>query len=153
LRRRFKAAARAAGLRVLRFHALRHEAGSLVARRADARWVQAFLGHSKLTTTERYLHTKARPEDVELLNTAFAPGPHLADAYHQGMPARKRPVTKLPSGTLQEWDRIVNEDPMPNIDPNRTVLAGSGGRPATRDELIAFVRENNARIVRERAGR
>ena len=74
LRRRFKTAAEAAGLRVLRFHALRHGAGSLVARRADARWVQAFLGHSKLTTTERYLHAKARPEDVDLLNQVFGTG-------------------------------------------------------------------------------
>jgi integrase len=72
LRRRFKRAAAAAGLRVLRFHALRHGAGSLVARQADARWVQGFLGHSKLTTTERYLHAKARPQDVDVLNRAFA---------------------------------------------------------------------------------
>jgi integrase len=61
LRRRFKAAAAAAGLRVLRFHALRHGAGSIIARQADSRWVQSFLGHSKLATTERYLHAKARP--------------------------------------------------------------------------------------------
>ena len=46
-------------LRVLRFHALRHGAGSIVARQADPRWVQGFLGHLKLTTTERYLHAKA----------------------------------------------------------------------------------------------
>jgi integrase len=72
LRRRFKRTAAAAGLRVLRFHALRHGAGSLVARQTDARWVQGFLGHSKLTTTARYLHAKARPEDVERLNRAFA---------------------------------------------------------------------------------
>lgn len=72
LRRRFKRAAAAAGLRVLRFHALRHGAGSLVARQADPRWVQGFLGHSKLATTERYLHAKARPEDVDRLNRAFA---------------------------------------------------------------------------------
>lgn len=72
LRRRFKRTAKAAGLRVLRFHALRHGAGSLVARQADARWIQGFLGHSKLSTTERYLHAKARPEDVERLNRAFA---------------------------------------------------------------------------------
>jgi integrase len=37
-----------------------------------AHFVQAFLGHSRLSTTERYLHAKARPEDVELLNRAFA---------------------------------------------------------------------------------
>lgn len=72
LRRRFKRTVAAAGLRVLRFHALRHGAGSLVARQADARWVQGFLGHSKITTTERYLHAKARPDDVDRLNRAFA---------------------------------------------------------------------------------
>jgi len=79
IRRRFKRTAEAAGLRVLRFHALRHGAGSLVARQADPRWVQGFLGHSKLSTTERYLHTKARPEDVERLNRAFATSAEAAD--------------------------------------------------------------------------
>jgi integrase len=153
LRRRFKRAAAAAGLRVLRFHALRHGAGSMIARQADPRWVQGFLGHSKLTTTERYLHAKARPQDVDLLNRAFAPSSELATSYDRVMPASKRPVTKLPSGTLREWDRVVNEHPLPNPDPNRAVIAGTGGRPATRDELIEFVRENNARIARGRADR
>ena len=59
--------------RPLRFHALRHAAGSLVAREAGAHFVQAFLGHSRLSTTERYLHAKSRPQDVETLNRAFAP--------------------------------------------------------------------------------
>jgi integrase len=72
IRRRFKRASSAVGLRVLKFHALRHGAGSLIARQADPRWVQGFLGHSKLSTTERYLHAKARPEDVAVLNRAFA---------------------------------------------------------------------------------
>jgi hypothetical protein len=72
-RRRYKAARTAAGLRPLRFHALRHAAGSLVAREAGAHFVQAFLGHSRLSTTERYLHAKARLEDVAILNRAFAP--------------------------------------------------------------------------------
>lgn len=57
LRRRFKRTA-AACLRVLRFHALRHGAGSFVARQADPRWVRGFLRHSKITTTERYMHAK-----------------------------------------------------------------------------------------------
>lgn len=140
LRRRFRRAAEGAGLRVLRFHALRHGAGSLVARQADPRWVQGFLGHSKLSTTERYLHAKARPEDVEMLNRAFAGA---------SPPARRR--VKLPAGTLQEWDRAVNENPLPNDDPNRFVLAGSGGRPATREEILAYVREHSERIARERA--
>jgi site-specific recombinase XerD len=72
VRRRYKHARDAAGLRKLRFHSLRHAAGSLVAREADARFVQSFLGHSRLSTTERYLHAKSRPQDVETLNRAFA---------------------------------------------------------------------------------
>ena len=54
VRRRYTGARDAAGLRPLRFHALRHAAGSLVAREAGAHFVQAFLGHSRLSTTERY---------------------------------------------------------------------------------------------------
>ncbi len=72
LRQRFYRARDAAGLRALRFHSLRHAAGSLVAREAGAHFVQAFLGHSRLSTTERYLHAKARPQDVDVLNRAFA---------------------------------------------------------------------------------
>jgi integrase len=72
VRRRYVRARDAAGLRPLRFHALRHAAGSLVAREAGAHFVQAFLGHSRLSTTERYLHAKSRPQDVETLNRAFA---------------------------------------------------------------------------------
>jgi integrase len=74
VRRRFKRAQVAAGLRPLRLHGLRHAAGSLVARHADAHFVQAFLGHSRITTTERYMHAKARPEDVDLVNRAFRVG-------------------------------------------------------------------------------
>lgn len=72
IRRRFKRAASAAGLRPLKLHGLRHGAGSLLAREADAVAVQAFLGHSKLTTTERYMHAKARPGDLARLDRAFA---------------------------------------------------------------------------------
>lgn len=83
VRRRFKAARDAAGLRPLRFHALRHAAGSLIARHADARFVQEFLGHSRITTTERYMHAKARPEDLERVNLAFAPKPSPDEARPQ----------------------------------------------------------------------
>lgn len=71
MRRRYKRARDAVGLRPLRFHALRHAAGSLVARHAHARFVQEFLGHSRITRTERYMHAKARPEDVDRVNRAF----------------------------------------------------------------------------------
>ena len=71
LRRRYHAARKAAGLRHVKLHGLRHGAGSLVARHTDAVFVQHFLGHAKLATTERYMHAKARPEDIERLNLAF----------------------------------------------------------------------------------
>lgn len=71
IRKRYHAARKAAGLRHVKLHGLRHTAGSLAARELDAPSVQAFLGHSKLTTTMRYLHGKARPDDVERLNRAF----------------------------------------------------------------------------------
>ena len=70
-RRRYHAARQAAGLRHVKLHGLRHGAGSLIARETDAVFVQHFLGHAKLATTERYMHAKARHEDVERINRAF----------------------------------------------------------------------------------
>jgi integrase len=73
LRRRYKRGCEAAGLRPVRLHGLRHAAGSLVARTSDAVFVRDFLGHSKLTTTNRYLSSKRRPEELERLDAAFTP--------------------------------------------------------------------------------
>jgi integrase len=73
LRRRYKRGCAAAGLRPVRLHGLRHSAGSLVARTNDPVFVRDFLGHSKLTTTARYLSAKLRPEELERLDAAFAP--------------------------------------------------------------------------------
>ncbi len=62
LRRRFERARDAAGLEPLRFHDLRHTYGSLlVVGGIDLVSVKAAMGHSRITTTERYLH--ARPAD------------------------------------------------------------------------------------------
>jgi integrase len=72
LRRRYKRACTAAGLRPVRLHGLRHAAGSLVARTSDPVFVRDFLGHSKLSTTDRYVSAKARPEELERLDRAFA---------------------------------------------------------------------------------
>lgn len=73
-RRRYHAARQAAGLRRIKLHGLRHGAGSLIARETDAVFVQHFLGHAKLATTERYMHAKARHEDIEKLDRAFGCG-------------------------------------------------------------------------------
>jgi integrase len=71
LRRRYKRGCVAAGLRPVRLHGLRHAAGSLVARTSDPVFVRDFLGHAKLSTTDRYVSAKARPEELERLDRAF----------------------------------------------------------------------------------
>lgn len=73
-RRRFVAAQKAAGLRVRRFHDLRHTFGSLAIRKFDLVAVQAMMGHSKITTTQRYLHSKPRADDAAKLTAIFDEG-------------------------------------------------------------------------------
>jgi integrase len=80
LRRRYKLATEAAGLRPVKLHGLRHAAGSILARAADPVFVRDYLGHAKLSTTDRYVSAKHRPEDLERLNRAFAlPEPAAAE--------------------------------------------------------------------------
>jgi integrase len=72
VRTRFIRAQKKAGGRVRRFHDLRHTFGSLAIRRFDLVAVKEMMGHSKLTTTERYLHSKPRPTDAATLTAIFA---------------------------------------------------------------------------------
>jgi integrase len=71
LRRRYKDAQKAAELRPLRFHDLRHTFGSLAIRQFGERDVQAFMGHADSRTTARYTHYKPRTGEAERLGTAF----------------------------------------------------------------------------------
>lgn len=71
VRSRFICAQEKAGVRVRRFHDLRHSFGSLAIQQFDLVAVKDMMGHSKLTTTERYLHSKPRPDDVAKLTTIF----------------------------------------------------------------------------------
>jgi integrase len=64
LRRRYKAALAAAGLRPLRFHDLRHTFGTRMIAKADIRRVQEWMGHADIHTTMRYLHYAPRDEDA-----------------------------------------------------------------------------------------
>jgi integrase len=73
LRQRYKRGCAAASLRPVRLDGLRHAAGSLIARTSDPVFVRDFLGHAKLTTTDRYLSAKLRPEELKRLDDAFAP--------------------------------------------------------------------------------
>lgn len=72
LRRRFERARNAAGLRLLRFHDLRHTYGSLlVAGGVDLASVKAAMGHSRITTTERYLHARSAGELADRFTRAL----------------------------------------------------------------------------------
>ena len=71
LRRRYKSALAAAGLRPLRFHDLRHTFGTRMIAKADIRRVQEWMGHADVQTTMRYLHYAPREEDARLVAEAF----------------------------------------------------------------------------------
>ncbi len=72
LRRRFKRARDAAGLRPLRFHDLRHTYGSLLAAGGvDLVTIQAAMGHSALSTTSRYLHARPASEQAAVFTQIF----------------------------------------------------------------------------------
>jgi integrase len=80
VRSRFVRAQKKAGVRVRRFHDLRHTFGSLAIQRFDLVSVKDMMGHSKLSTTERYLHSKPRPDDAAKLTAIFAD-----DDDHEGL--------------------------------------------------------------------
>lgn len=73
LRRRFKRALRAAGLRDLRFHDLRHTFGTRCAAAGIDLWrVQHWLGHADMATTQVYAHCSPQATDAALVAGAFA---------------------------------------------------------------------------------
>ncbi len=75
LRRRYKRAASAAGLRPIRLHGLRHAAGSVLARNnVDLITIRDFYGHANLATTNRYLHSKLDAGAVAAMNAAHGIG-------------------------------------------------------------------------------
>jgi integrase len=72
LRRRYKRAQAAAGVRSLRFHDLRHSFGSrLAARGVDLVTIKSVMGHSSIRTTEKYLHARPATEQAEVFTRAF----------------------------------------------------------------------------------
>ncbi len=72
VRRRVDRARERAGLRPLRFHDLRHTYGSLlVAGGIDLASVKSAMGHSRITTTERYLHARSASELADKFTRAL----------------------------------------------------------------------------------
>jgi integrase len=75
VRKRFKRARDAVGLRPLRLHDLRHTYGSLLAAAGiDLVSIQAVMGHSALSTTSRYLHARPASEQAAVFTRAFELG-------------------------------------------------------------------------------
>jgi integrase len=76
LRRRYRRAQAAAGVRPLRFHDLRHTFGSLLAvAGVDVVTIKAAMGHSALATTARYLHARPASEQAQAFTRAFQSNP------------------------------------------------------------------------------
>jgi integrase len=90
LRRRYIAARDAVGLPKLRFHDLRHTAGTLLTRVLDPVTVKDILGHADLKTTERYLHAIRASQLADVATRAFSPLPRST-----AMPTRLPAVDKL----------------------------------------------------------
>jgi integrase len=79
LRRRYEQARDAAELPALRFHDLRHTYGSLLVEGGiDLISVKAAMGHSQISTIERYLHARPATELAERFTSALGPSPALA---------------------------------------------------------------------------
>jgi integrase len=71
--KRFKAACLAAGVRVVRFHDLRHTfATRLAASGQPLRTIQEFLGHADAKTTQIYAHYAPSEQELAMVNAAFA---------------------------------------------------------------------------------
>src|SRR5262249_54818859 len=70
--KRFKAACRAAGVREVKFHDLRHTfATRLAASGQPLRTIQEFLGHADSKTTQIYAHYAPSEHEVQMVNEAF----------------------------------------------------------------------------------
>ena len=71
--KRFKAACRAAKVRTVRFHDLRHTfATRLAAAGTPLRTIQEYLGHADAKTTQIYSHYAPSEQEVTIVNAAFA---------------------------------------------------------------------------------
>jgi integrase len=86
IRIRYRLALTRAGLRQLRFHDLRHTFGTLAVRRAEVPAVQAWMVHSDIQTTMRYVHHRDRGDEAKLLAEAFRPAGTFGDVSAETSP-------------------------------------------------------------------
>jgi len=105
VRRRFVAARDAADLPPLRFHDLRHTAGTLLTRVLDPVTVRDILGHADLKTTERYLHAIRASRLADSATRAFAP----AQVDGGGQAARAALQAAIAEIGPEEARRLIDE--------------------------------------------
>jgi integrase len=84
MRSRYKCARDAAGLRDVKFHGLRHAAGAVMARSMPPVSVRDILGHSKIETTDRYLHSQIDAAAVAAVNAAGGRNAEGGTCAHRG---------------------------------------------------------------------
>jgi integrase len=93
--KRFKAACRAAGVREVKFHDLRHTfATRLAASGQPLRTIQEFLGHADSKTTQIYAHYAPSEREVQMVNDAFALEPRTDP--EQGSPVSEAGSSDIP---------------------------------------------------------
>ena len=78
LRRRFYAALKAADLKHIRFHDLRHSFGTLAVQVFPLTDVKAYMGHADIATTMIYVHHVPRVDAAEKLSSALRASSSLA---------------------------------------------------------------------------
>jgi integrase len=82
LRRRYRAALAAAGLKRIRFHDLRHTFGTLAVQAFEIADVKAYVGHAAIATTMRYVHHVPRHDAADRL-TALVEQAERAPSGHR----------------------------------------------------------------------
>jgi integrase len=117
LRKAFKAAREAAGLKPIKMYNLRHSFGTrLAARGFDVRTIQALMRHTRLTTTEQYMAYAPRPELASQIASALEPRslPENVTPIRPESAASvfERLEEEIPAKWLREVERILAESQM-----------------------------------------
>lgn len=129
LRKAFKRAREAAGLKPIKMYNLRHSFGtSLAARGVDVRTIQALMRHARLTTTEQYMAYAPRPELASQIARALDPHslPENVTPMRFGSVASliERLEEEIPAKWLREVERVFAESqtPLPDgVEPRGAV--------------------------------
>lgn len=100
LRKRYKAALAAAGLKPIRFHDLRHSFGTLAVQGFELPEVRAYMGHKDIATTMRYVHHVPRHDAADRL-TALAEGKRAASVQRTQRNGRNSAPLTEPKMALQ----------------------------------------------------